>query len=45
MLFRYKAIVWPLKVRTSRATVAATIGIIWIGSACLGWPALIYSET
>ena len=43
--FRYKAIVWPLKVRTSKAVVALTIFMIWIGSIIFALPALLLSKT
>jgi len=42
---RYKAIVWPLKVRTSKSVVAATILLIWIGSVIFALPALLLSKT
>ena len=43
--FRYKAIVWPLKRRTSKYIVIGTILAIWIGSALLAIPALLFSRT
>ena len=42
---RYKAIVWPLKRRTSKYIVFGTILVIWIGSAMLAIPALLFSRT
>ena len=42
---RYKAIVWPLKVRTSKAVVGVTIFMIWIGSIIFALPALLLSKT
>ena len=45
LTFRYKAIVWPLKVRTSKMVVTATILFIWIGSTVFALPALLFSTT
>ena len=45
MFYRYKAIVWPLRVRTSKAVVAATIIFIWLGSVLFALPALVLSTT
>jgi len=45
VVYRYKAIVWPLKVRTSKTVVTAVILIIWMGSTVFALPALMFSTT
>ncbi|XP_054263186.1 tachykinin-like peptides receptor 86C isoform X1 [Macrosteles quadrilineatus] len=42
---RYMAIVRPLQHRMSRCTARAAIAVIWIASALLAFPCLLYSST
>ncbi|XP_065351029.1 tachykinin-like peptides receptor 86C isoform X2 [Cloeon dipterum] len=42
---RYLAIVRPLQPRMSKLSARVTIVVIWVASATLGFPCLLYSET
>lgn len=42
---RYRAILHPLRPKASRAVILASIVAVWVASALLSLPALLYSTT
>ena len=43
--FRYMAIIHPLKPRMRASTVLGVIAIIWVSSAAVAFPNIVYAET